>query len=334
MADAKAFGSPGGTSNADSPSTTMSRIPGTELATIGLPRAIASMSEYGQLSMTLATHRVRHEEGMTDPLPVVDLGRKQSGEHGHRRLLRPVEGASPAPRLLDPAGLPQDRRMRRHDDGTRLRRGEEVRHLRVMHDEQVRPILPDQVGQPPPERELELEVVRHDASAIRQRNGRHPGIGGCGLATAEDRHLVPRAHASQQLADVGPDPAPNPTVLGGRHRDLRCPRPPNLFDCAKPRSRSRPQEPGAPDAATPGGRAYLLFRAGTSGVRLYLRVPRTSFPARIGRDPACLGGPTGLSCPADDQDPRVSRYRSRWAWAQAAAEKRSNTRARPRDPIS
>src|SRR5207244_1912351 len=122
-----------------------------------------------------------------------------------------------------------------------------------------------QVWQPLPKRELALKVVRHDASAIRQRNGRHPGIGGCGLATAEDRHLVPRAHASQQLADVGPDPAPNPTVLGGRHRDLRCPRSPNLFECAKQRSRSRPQEPGAPERRDSLGPRVSTHRAIDSG---------------------------------------------------------------------
>src|SRR5205807_4194615 len=69
----------------------------------------------------------------------------------------------------------------------------------------------------------------------------------------------PRAHASQQLADVGPDPAPNPTVLGGRHRDLRCPRSPNLFECAKPRSRSRPQEPGAPERRDSRGASVSSF---------------------------------------------------------------------------
>src|SRR5438093_10910248 len=163
-----------------------------------------------------------------------------------------------------------------------------------MHDEQVRTILPEQVGQPPPEVELELKVVRHDASAIRQRDGRHPGIGGRGLAAAEDRHLVPRAHASQQLADVGPDPAPNPTVLGGCHRDLRCPRSPKFVRMRETTFAITPARTGASDAAAPGGRACLLFRAGTSGVRLYLRVPRTSFPARIRRDPACLGGTPSL----------------------------------------
>src|SRR5207302_4853407 len=157
--------------------------------------------------------------------------------------------------------------------------------------------------QPPPERELELEVVRHDASAIRQRNGRHAGIGGRGLAAAEDRHLVPRAHASQQLADVSPDPAPNPTVLGGRHRDLRCPRSPNFVRMRETTFAITPARTGAPDGAAPGGagvssfsrwnfRSSPLFEGSPNFVPR-TDGPRSGLPRRADR-PAC-----GQSGPED-----------------------------------
>src|SRR5207244_12888934 len=87
-------------------------------------------------------------------------------------------------------------------------------------DEEIGTVFPDEIRPTSLERSLKLEVVRHDAAAVGEGHGAIPGIEGRFL-TAQDRHLVPRGDPGEQLAEVGPDSAPDPPELRSRHCELR-----------------------------------------------------------------------------------------------------------------
>jgi len=140
----------------------------------------------------LASHRMGDEQRVTDAFPVVHLGGKQGRQDGQGRPLRFIERAASSTRLLNPSGLAEDCRVGRDDHGTVDLGGQEVGHLGVVHDEQVRPVLPDELRKSSSQGELEFEIVRHHASAVRHGDGRDPWIGGRARLASEDRHLVTR----------------------------------------------------------------------------------------------------------------------------------------------
>ena len=181
---------------------------------------------------------VGHEQGVADALPIVDFRREQRREDGQCRLLRFVQRAAPTPGLLDAAGLAQDGRVRRHDDRAIDPRGQKVRHLRMVNDEKIRPVLADQIREPTSEGELEFQIVRHHASTVRHWDRRDVRDRRPRLLPSEDRHFVAGAEAVEQLAHVGPNPAPDATVFRSRYRDLRGLRSPDFFESRDPRRTS------------------------------------------------------------------------------------------------
>src|SRR3989454_710794 len=124
----------------------------------------------------LLTNRIRDEEDVANPVPVVQLDREESGKDGQGRPLCVVQRPAVSQRALDPSGLSEDRRMGRHDRGTRHGIRPEVRHLRVVDDQQVRAIFPDEIWPAALEGSLKLEVVRHDAAPVGEGHGLVAGI--------------------------------------------------------------------------------------------------------------------------------------------------------------
>src|SRR2546426_90083 len=288
IASARALASPDGTRSAETPSSTMSTVPGIAVATTGFSNAIASMSEYGQLSMKLGratrvagrsresnsdggiaprnstragpgpgdrADRVRDEEDVTDSVPIVELDRKQGRKHGQGRPLRIVQGAAVPDGTLDPASLPENRRVGGDDRRARRRIGPEVGHLGVVDDEEVRPVFADEIRPSSLEGPLEPVVVRHDAAPVREGHRAVAGVRRRSLA-AEDRHIVSRHEAREELPEVRPDPAPDSPEFRGGHRDLRFLVPP-VPGCQPMRgaedlasSTSRNPNPRAPRAST------------------------------------------------------------------------------------
>jgi len=90
----------------------------------------------------------------------------------------------------------------------------------VVDDQEVGPVFPNEIRPTPLERSLKLEVVRHDAAPVGQRNGSVAGIVGRRL-TAQDGYFVPRCDPREQLPQVRPDPAPDSPEFRSRHGDLR-----------------------------------------------------------------------------------------------------------------
>jgi len=175
----------------------------------------------------LLPNRIRDEKDVTNPVPVVELDREEGREDGQGRPLRVVQRPAVPQRALDPAGLSEDRRVGRHDRRAGHGIRPEVGHLRVVDDQQVRAILPDEIRPSPLEGSLEFEVVRHDAAAVGEGHRLVAGLVRRGLA-AQDRHLVTGRDSREQLPQVRPDPAPDPPEFWSRHRDLRWLVPPVL----------------------------------------------------------------------------------------------------------
>src|SRR2546425_403254 len=296
IASARALASPDGTRSAETPSSTMSTVPGIAVATTGFSNAIASMSEYGQLSMKLVepesvgnqrrgpeprivgaedfvADRVRDEEDVTDSVPIVELDRKQGRKHGQGRPLRIVQGAAVPDGTLDPASLPENRRVGGDDRRARRRIGPEVGHLGVVDDEKVRSVFADEIRPSSLEGPLEPVVVRHDAAPVGEGHRAVAGVRRRSLA-AEDRHIVSRHEAREELPEVRPDPAPDSPEFRGGHRDLRFLVPPvpdrqpmrGAEDLGSSTSRNPNHRPRAPqrDASPSCARRYLS--------RLYLSV--------------------------------------------------------------
>src|SRR3989475_11629053 len=168
----------------------------------------------------LLTNRIGNEEDVANPVPVVQLDREESRKDGQGRPLRVVQRPAVSQRALDPSGLPEDRRVGRHDRGARHRIRPEVGHLRVVDDQQVRAIFPDEIRPAALEGSLKLEVVRHDAAPVREGHGLVAGIVR-GRLSAQDRHFVMGRDSREQLPQIRPDPAPDSSEFRSRHRDLR-----------------------------------------------------------------------------------------------------------------
>jgi len=173
------------------------------------------------------TDRIRNEEDVTDAVPIVQFDWEQGRKHGQRRPLRVVQGAAVPDRPLDPASLAENRRVRRDDGRAGRRIGPQVGHLGVVDDEKVRPVFADEIRPSSLERPLEPVIVRHDAAPVREGHRAVAGVRRGGLA-AEDRHLVSRCEAREELPEVRPDPAPDSPEFRGRHGDLRFLVPPVL----------------------------------------------------------------------------------------------------------
>src|SRR5207244_1378068 len=105
--------------------------------------------------------------------------------------------------------------------------GPQVGQLGVVDDEKVRPVFADEIRPSSLERPLEPVIVRHDATPVREGHRAVAGVRRRSLA-AEDRHLVSRCEAREELPEVRPDPAPDSPEFRGRHRDLRFLVPPVL----------------------------------------------------------------------------------------------------------
>src|SRR5437660_11569878 len=108
----------------------------------------------------------------------------------------------------------------------------------MVNDEKIRPVLADQIREPTSEGELEFQIVRHHASTVRHWDGRDVRARRPRLLPSEDRHLVARAEAVEQLASVRPTPAPDATALRRPYRDLRDLRSPASSDSRAPRRTS------------------------------------------------------------------------------------------------
>ena len=102
-------------------------------------------------------------------------------------------------------------------------------------------MFPNEAGKASAQRQLEPQVVRHDAAPVRHRHRDDvPSVRHARLFAAEDDHLVPLRESAKELLEIRPDPAPDPTVLRGGDCDLRVPSPstPN-FDSRRAASTSR-----------------------------------------------------------------------------------------------
>src|SRR5438093_2921859 len=164
--------------------------------------------------------RVRDEEDMTNPIPIVEFDREERREDGQGRPLGVVQGTAVAQRAANPTSLSEDRRVRRHDGRARHRIRPEVGHLGVVDDQEVGAVLPDEIRPASLERSLKLEVVRHDAAPVGQGHGSVSGVEGRRL-TAEDCDFVSRGDSRKQLTEIRPDSAPDAPKFRSGYSDLR-----------------------------------------------------------------------------------------------------------------
>src|SRR5256886_16154059 len=122
---------------------------------------------------------------------------------------------------------------------------------------------------------MELQIVRHHASAVRERHRGDPRVRGVRLVPAEDDQLVTSVQPSEQLADVRPNTAPDPTVLGSGHRDLRLSSLSTIIRLYQQQASPRPDSP-EPYAV----RAVARM----PGTPRYLRIPRSRASGRCHSD--------------------------------------------------
>src|SRR2546429_5465006 len=108
----------------------------------------------------------------------------------------------------------------------------------MVNDEKIRPVLADQIREPTSEGELEFQIVRHHASAVRHWDGRDVRDRRPRLFPSEDRHFVAGGEAGGQPGLRRPHPPPDTDVFPRRYPGLQWLRSPEFFHSPDPRRTS------------------------------------------------------------------------------------------------